>query len=153
MKANNTDTIQEAVDQIAIRQDGQSPVVPTEEKPQIITLGSIDEHSSISVDQNGDGVDNVDDQLAIVGYGEYDGHLVVGYGPEGNNQADFVIIDVDDESKPTPDDILITDEGEIAILGDIEPKDIQYEDTFNDYYDDEDAEDLVSFQDPFITDI
>ena len=90
-------------------------------------LGNLNEEPEDDMANNNMNEDTVegDNELDIVGYGEYDGHLVVGYGSKGNDQADFVIIDVDDDGKPSADDVVITDDGQTTILGDIEAEDTQ----------------------------
>lgn len=92
--------------------------------------------SNVANDNTNNKTDNGDDELAIVGYGEYDGHLVVGYGSKGNDQADFVVIDVDDDGKPSPDDVLITDDGQTVTLGEIEAEETQFEENPDDDSDD-----------------
>ena len=103
-------------------------------------FGNLNEEaeSNMAPNTTSNETDNSDDDLSIVGYGEYDGHLVVGYGSEGNEKADFVIIDVDDDGKPSADDVVITDDGQTTTLGEIEALDQeQLEDGFdNDNVDD-----------------
>lgn len=89
-------------------------------------LGNLNEEPNVaSNDEDSRGTDTVanddaDDQVAIVGYGEYDGHLVVGYDTKGDGMADSVIIDVDDDGVPSPADIYVNENGDTMTLGEIE---------------------------------
>jgi len=70
-----------------------------------------------------------DNEVAIVGYGEYDGHLSVGIDMNGDGQIDSVIIDVDDSGDFSDSDILITDDDKITSFDDIEAAEAEYDDT------------------------
>ena len=58
-------------------------------------------------------------ELAVVGYGEYDGHLTVGVDTIGDGQTDTVVIDVDDNGVISPDDVVVTDNGASATVGEL----------------------------------
>lgn len=60
-----------------------------------------------------------DDDVRIVGYAKFDGHLTVGYDVDGDGQADVAIIDMDDNSVLTSPDVAVDTEGNIATLGEI----------------------------------
>ena len=59
------------------------------------------------------------DDVHIVGYTHADGHLVVGYDTTGDNQVDVAIIDVDDNLKPSDDDVIVDTQGHRATLGEL----------------------------------
>ena len=59
------------------------------------------------------------DDVHIVGYGDVEGHLVVGYDVTGDGQADVAIIDVDGNLRPSDDDIIVDREGNMATLGEL----------------------------------
>ena len=91
-------------------------------------LGNVhDAPDVVSNNEDSQGTDTVvnddtdgDDQVAIVGYGEYDGHLVVGYDSKGDGMADSVIIDVDDDGLPSPADVYVNENGDTMTLGEME---------------------------------
>lgn len=66
-----------------------------------------------------DGTDDGDDDVHIVGYGEYDGHLTMELDTRGDGMTDSVIIDVDDNGVVSSNDVLVTDEGDASTLGDL----------------------------------
>lgn len=53
-----------------------------------------------------------EDLVSVVGYGEYDGHLVVGIDTIGDGTTDTAIIDVDDNGFISPEDIVVNSDGE-----------------------------------------
>ena len=70
----------------------------------------VDQQTAQNFEQDGD--------VHIVGYANVDGHLMVGYDTDNDGQADVAIIDVDDNGRPSEQDI-VTD-GEHAItLGEL----------------------------------
>lgn len=110
---------------------------PTDANPQVVVVHHVYEHheapATLEVHEavattTSDDVQVVDQQTAqnfeqdgdvhIVGYANVDGHLVVGYDTDNDGQADVAIIDVDDNGRPSEQDI-VTD-GEHAItLGEL----------------------------------
>ena len=65
------------------------------------------------------GTDDGDDEVHVIGYGEYDGHLTMELDTRGDGMTDSVIIDVDDDGVVSAEDILVTDEGDSSSLGDL----------------------------------
>ena len=63
---------------------------------------------------------DADDDVRIVGYGEYDGHIVTGLDLDGDNQADIAVIDVDDSGNYSRPDIVIDSEGNMSTYGELE---------------------------------
>lgn len=63
---------------------------------------------------------DVDDDVRIVGYGEFDGHVVTGLDLDGDNQADIAVIDVDDSGSYSRADIVIDNEGNMSTYGELE---------------------------------
>lgn len=61
-----------------------------------------------------------DDDVRIVGYGEFDGHIVTGLDLDGDNQADIAVIDVDDSGNYSRADIVIDTEGNMSTYGELE---------------------------------
>lgn len=59
------------------------------------------------------------DDVHIVGYANADGHLAVGYDTTGDGQADVAIIDVDNNYRPSGDDVIVDNEGNMARIGDL----------------------------------
>ena len=59
------------------------------------------------------------DDVHIVGYANADGHLAVGYDTTGDGQADVAIIDVDNNYRPSDDDVIVDNEGNMARIGDL----------------------------------
>ena len=60
------------------------------------------------------------DDVHIVGYANAEGHLVVGYDSTGDGQADVAIVDMDNNLRPSDDDIIMDTEGNMARLGDLD---------------------------------
>jgi hypothetical protein len=87
------------------------------------------EHIHQAADEASDDVQMVEQQLAknfdmgddvhIVGYANADGHLAVGYDTTGDGQADVAIIDVDNNYRPSDDDVIVDNEGNMARIGDL----------------------------------
>lgn len=69
-----------------------------------------------------------DDEVAIVGYGEYDGHLAVGLDTTGDGNADHVIIDVDGDGGLSPADVLMNEEGDSITLEELEDAELGMDD-------------------------
>jgi hypothetical protein len=61
----------------------------------------------------------IDPDVHIVGYGEVEGHLAVGYDTTGDGQADVAIIDVDDSGDLTSPDVIVDSDGNMATVGEI----------------------------------
>ena len=85
---------------------------------------------------------NDDDGIAVVGYGEYDGHLVVGYDSTGNGDSDFVVIDVDDDGVFSQNDVVVDQDGNSATLGELATAASEENDL-----EDDDADDLSDGED------
>lgn len=61
-----------------------------------------------------------DDVVRIVGYGEFDGHMVRGLDLDGDDIADVAVIDVDDSGDLSRDDIVVEDgNGNMSTYGDL----------------------------------
>ncbi|MBO4892388.1 MAG: hypothetical protein J5502_07235 [Prevotella sp.] len=100
---------------------------PTDVHPEVVVHVVVDgtpEQSSNSID-----VSIVEKQIAhnfdmgedvyIVGYANAAGHLVVGYDTTGDGQADVAIIDVDNNFRPSDDDVIMDNQGNKATLGEL----------------------------------
>ena len=61
-----------------------------------------------------------DDVVRIVGYGEFDGHVVRGLDLDGDNLADVAVIDVDDSGDLSRDDIVVEEgNGNMSTYGEL----------------------------------
>ena len=61
-----------------------------------------------------------DDVVRIVGYGEFDGHMVLGLDLDSDNIADVAVIDVDDSGDLSRDDIVVEEgNGNMSTYGDL----------------------------------
>ena len=100
---------------------------PTDAHPEVVVHVVVDgtpEQTSNSID-----VSIVEKQVAhnfdmgedvhIVGYANAAGHLVVGYDATGDGQADVAIIDVDNNFRPSDDDVIMDNQGNKATLGEL----------------------------------
>lgn len=56
----------------------------------------------------------------VTGYGEYQGHLVVGLDVDGDQAADFAIVDADDSQDLSRPDVVVDSQGNAATVGEIE---------------------------------
>lgn len=91
-----------------------------------------DAHPDIAV-QDSQVVDDAEAQLAqqisenfdmggdvhIVGYANYDDHLMVGYDLDNDGEADVAIIDVDGDFALSSDDVIVDTSGNAVIIGDL----------------------------------
>ncbi len=88
------------------------------------------------------------DDVHIVGYANADGHLAVGYDTTGDGQADVAIIDVDNNYRPSDEDIIVDKDGYMARIGDLNNESDPYVQT-----DQEDSNAAVdTFEDPMMID-
>ena len=88
------------------------------------------------------------DDVHIVGYANADGHLAVGYDTTGDGQADVAIIDVDNNYRPSDDDVIVDNDGNMARIGDLNNEPDPYVQT------DQEAPNasIESFEDPMMID-
>ena len=93
-----------------------APVVQTEQMHQAADNASDDVQM---VEQQLAKNFNMGDDVHIVGYANADGHLAVGYDTTGDGQADVAIIDVDNNYRPSDDDVIVDNEGNMARIGDL----------------------------------
>jgi len=99
---------------------------PTDSHPDVTEHPVLDSTLEIS----NDAVQIVEQHLAhnfdmgedvhIVGYANAVGHVAVGYDTTGDDQADVVIIDVDDDLRPSGADVIMDRNGHIARLGELD---------------------------------
>ncbi len=77
---------------------------PTSDDDDVIRVGPhvIDKQTQENFEVEG---------VKVVGYGDKDGHLVVGYDSTGNGNPDLVIVDMDDNHRISNPDIYIDDQG------------------------------------------
>ena len=61
-----------------------------------------------------------DSEVRIVGYGEFDGHVVRGLDLDGDNMVDIAVIDVDDSGDLSRDDLVVEEgSGNMSTYGDL----------------------------------
>ena len=95
-------------------------------RPQDVEeMAVAEEKYSKNVDDDSTG----DDDVVVVGYGEYDGHLMVGLDTNRNGYADIAVIDVDDDGFLSPDDLVVTDKDTLNDLMEEETDDFNADDT------------------------
>ena len=88
------------------------------------------------------------DDVHIVGYANSDGHLAVGYDTTGDGQADVAIIDVDNNYRPSDEDVIVDKDGNMARIGELHNEPDPYVQT-----DQEDPNVSVdTFEDPMMID-
>ena len=56
----------------------------------------------------------------VTGYGEYQGHLVVGLDVDGDQAADFAVVDADDSGDLSRPDVVVDPQGNAATVGEIQ---------------------------------
>ena len=105
---------------------------PTDASPQVVVIHHVYEHHEAPANPEvhqaattTEDVQVVDQQTAqnfeqdgdvhIVGYANVDGHLMVGYDTDNDGQADVAIIDVDDNGRPSEQDIVTDGEHSITL--------------------------------------
>ena len=81
-------------------------IQPVQEEVQVVELETADATAQ-------------DNDVHIVGYGEVEGHLAIGYDTDGDEQVDVAIIDVDDSGDLSDPDVIIDDQGNMATVEDI----------------------------------
>lgn len=81
-------------------------------------------NAEMTADEPSDG----DDEVAIVGYGEYDGHQTLELDATGDGYADAVVIDVDDDGYLSPADVLVAENGDSMTLGELEEAELGMDD-------------------------
>ena len=84
--------------------DDEPDPTPTSDDDEVIRVGPhvIDKQTQENFEVEG---------VKVVGYGDKDGHLVVGYDSTGNGNPDLVIVDMDDNHRISNPDIYIDDQG------------------------------------------
>lgn len=58
--------------------------------------------------------------VRVTGYSEYQGHLVVGLDVDGDQAADFAIVDADDSQDLSRPDVVVDSQGNAATVGEIQ---------------------------------
>ena len=116
---------QEFVDNVELDEDVQIADSESQHVIEDLALADVSTKSSAAQDAEAQphnivhGFDS-DDDVRIVGYGEFDGHVVTGLDLDGDNQADIAVIDVDDSGSYSRADIVIDNEGNMTTYGELE---------------------------------
>lgn len=100
---------------------------PTDAHPDIAVqdaavVNSAEAQLAQQLDENFD----MGDDVHIVGYANYDEHLMVGYDLDNDGEADVAIIDLDDNFAPSDNDVIVDAQGNAATLGDLMEADPTY---------------------------
>lgn len=100
---------------------------PTDAHPDIAVqdaavVNSAEAQLAQQLDENFD----MGDDVHIVGYTNYDEHLMVGYDVDNDGEADVAIIDLDDNFAPSDNDVIVDAHGNAATLGDLMEADPTY---------------------------
>ena len=116
---------QELVDNVELDEDVQIADFEPQHIIEDLALADVSTKSSAAQDveaqpQNIVHEFDADDDVRIVGYGEFDGHVVTGLDLDGDNQADIAVIDVDDSGSYSRADIVIDSEGNMSTYGELE---------------------------------
>ena len=116
---------QELVDNVELNEDVQIADFEPQRVIEDLALADVSTKSSAAQDveaqpQNIVHEFDADDDVRIVGYGEFDGHVVTGLDLDGDNQADIAVIDVDDSGTYSRADIVIDSEGNMSTYGELE---------------------------------
>lgn len=82
-----------------------------EQESSSVDVQVADSHVTESLEQEGD--------VHIVGYGEVEGHLAVGYDTDNDGQADVAIIDIDDSGDISSPDVIVSSSGNVATVGEV----------------------------------
>jgi len=77
---------------------------------EITEQSNLDQQSGGSMDE-ASVVEDGSDEVTVVGYGEYDGHLIVDYDAMMDEDGDTVIIDVDDNDMLSEDGNMVAETG------------------------------------------
>lgn len=93
--------------------------VPTDAHTHVVVVHDMQPESNHPSDNGGHEAVSAQDDVRIVGTSEYQGHAVVALDVDGDNQADVAVIDVDDNYKLTDADVVVTRDGDVAVVGDM----------------------------------
>ncbi len=99
---------------------------PTDEHPDIAVQEPAVDAAEAQLAQQLDENFDMGDDVHIVGYANYDDHLVVGYDTDNDGEADVAIIDLDDNFEPSPNDVIMDTAGNAATIGDLMEADQPY---------------------------
>ena len=92
---------------------------PTDAHPYVVVVHDMQPTSDHPSDNGTHEATSSHDDVRIVGTSEYQGHAVVGLDLDGDNQADVAVIDVDDNYELSDPDVVVTRDGDVAMVGDI----------------------------------
>lgn len=95
--------------------------LPTDDAPEITYTGYEETggNDAIVVDEQTADNFKLGDDVHVVGYGENDGHLVVGYDNNNDTDVDFAIIDVDDSRDISDPDVIIDSRGNSSTVAEV----------------------------------
>ena len=92
-------------------------VIPTDDHVEVAVIPAHED--VVIVDQQTADNFHISDDVHVVGYGDIDGHLAVGYDTTHDGHTDVVIIDVDDNHELSNPDLVVDDEGNMATVSEI----------------------------------
>lgn len=93
--------------------------VPTDAHSHVVVVHDIQPAQEHPVDNSLHEAASAQDDVHIVSTGEYQGHAVVGLDVDGDDQPDVAVIDVDDNLELSDADVVVTRDGDVAMVGDI----------------------------------
>ncbi len=93
--------------------------VPTDAHTHVVVVHDMQPSPDYSAENDVHQVTSSHDDVRIVSTAEYQGHAVVGLDLDGDNQADVAVIDVDDNYEVSDPDVVVTRDGDVAMIGDI----------------------------------
>ena len=116
---------QEFIDDVELDEDIQIADFQPQRVIEDLALADVSAKSIEAMDDEAQPINVVhefdaDNDVRIVGYGEYDGHIVTGLDLDGDNMTDIAVIDVDDSGNYSRPDIVIDSEGNMSTYGELE---------------------------------
>lgn len=95
--------------------------LPTDDAPEITYTGYEETggDDAIVVDEQTAENFNLGNDVHVVGYGNAEGHLVVGYDNNDDKDVDFAIIDVDDSHDISNPDVIVDTQGNVSTVSEV----------------------------------
>ena len=87
---------------------------PTDAQPEVVVVHHV--HHVVSDEPV---PTNQDDEVHIVATGEVEGHVAVALDVDGDNEADVVVIDANDNGELDANDVAVNSRGDVATIGEI----------------------------------
>ena len=91
---------------------------PTDAQPEVVVVHHVHHVVDVGASSEATPVAQNDD-VRIVATGEYEGHVAVALDVDGDNGADVVVIDVNDNKEFDANDVAVNSRGDVATIGEI----------------------------------